>query len=184
MIEVVLLQDVMATFASNWYRIANTDGVEDIRIGDVFREKGSGEGAEEIRVEAVDISAVAGSSRLLVNRAHNRVAPQSYRMGAVLYQLARSASVEPEGAGPELTTQEQGLSGAAAQTDLQNSVPPESDEHRSGLPPQPVTDLLDEIIPTEPAVALPRPKKGGHKKPPNPRSARARLAAMSGAPEA
>lgn len=85
--------------------------------------------------------------------------------------------VEPfhplSGAGPEVTTQEQGLSGAAAQSDMQNSAPHDENEHRFGLPPQPVTDLLEDIKPLE--MPARRPKKGGHKQPPNPRSKRRRL---------
>lgn len=87
MLEVVLLQDVMASFATNWHRIATTEGVDTIKIGDVFREKGAGPGAEEIKVEALDLSPIPGGSRLLINRSHNRVSPQSYRLGAVLQRV-------------------------------------------------------------------------------------------------
>ena len=36
-VEVVVLQDVMSSYASTWLRIAKTQGTETIRVGDVIR---------------------------------------------------------------------------------------------------------------------------------------------------
>ena len=83
----VVLQDVMSSYASTWLRIAKTQGTETIRVGDVFREVGFGEGAEEMKVEAFEISPIPGGSRLLLLRAYHSTPPQSYRTGAVLRRL-------------------------------------------------------------------------------------------------
>ena len=95
--EVVILNDVMASYASTWLRIATTQGTDTLRIGDVFREAGSGEGAEEMKVEAFEISPIAGGSRMLVLRCF-KGKPQSYRLGAVLRRL------EPEPVASAKTT--------------------------------------------------------------------------------
>jgi hypothetical protein len=82
--ELVLLGDIQNGYASNWARIANTDGVADIKIGDRFREQGFGQGAEELEVAGVDISPIGGASRLFFNRAANATQPEVHRLGAVL----------------------------------------------------------------------------------------------------
>ena len=82
-----MLQDVMASYASTWLRIATTQGTDTIRVGDVFRESGSGEGVEEMKVEAFEISPIAGGSRLLLLRCFHGTKPQTYRVGAVLRRL-------------------------------------------------------------------------------------------------
>jgi hypothetical protein len=96
--EVVILREMMATYASNWTPIATTQGTDTLHVGDVFREAGSGEGAEEMKVEAFEISPIAGGSRLLLLRCHHSTKPQSYRLGAVLRRL------EPELVGPAKRT--------------------------------------------------------------------------------
>src|ERR1700674_894027 len=93
--ELVLLHDLQNSFASNWIRIANTSGVEEIQIGDAFREQGFGHGAEELKVAGVDISKVGGASRLFMDRAANNTQPEVHRLGCVfeLVRIAPPASV-------------------------------------------------------------------------------------------
>lgn len=88
MLEIVLLQDVLSSYASNWLRMATTTGADTIKQGDVFRERGFGEGAEELLVDALDISPIPGGSRILFRRCHHSTKPQSYRMGAVLLRIS------------------------------------------------------------------------------------------------
>lgn len=85
--ELVILQDVQNAFGSNWARIANTSGVQNIHIGDRFREQGFGPGAEELEVAGVDISPVGGLSRLFFNRGANATKPEVHRLGAVFEQV-------------------------------------------------------------------------------------------------
>lgn len=76
------------------------------------------------------------------------------------------------------------LSGAEVKEVMPNGSAGSQPEHRTrpddmtaGAPaaPTPALDLLDDVLPpAEPIVSLPRPKKGGHKKPPHPGSKRAR----------
>ena len=82
--ELVLLGDIQGGYGSNWYRVANTEGVSEIQIGDRFREKGYGPGSEELEVAGVDISVVGGFSRIFFNRAANATQPEVHRLGAVL----------------------------------------------------------------------------------------------------
>jgi hypothetical protein len=94
--ELVFLQDVQGGYASNWARIANTEGVKDIHIGDRFREQGFGPGAEELEVAGVDISPIGGASRLFFNRAANATQPEVHRLGAVFLQVGiKPAAVDP-----------------------------------------------------------------------------------------
>jgi hypothetical protein len=94
--ELVFLQDVQGGYASNWARIANTTGVNDIHIGDRFREQGFGPGAEELEVAGVDISPIGGASRLFFNRAANATQPEVHRLGAVFLQVSiQPAAVDP-----------------------------------------------------------------------------------------
>lgn len=86
--ELVLLGDIQNGYASNWARIANTEGVDKIQIGDRFREQGFGQGAEELEVAGLDISPVGGASRLFFNRAANATQPEVHRLGAVLLPVA------------------------------------------------------------------------------------------------
>src|SRR5207247_3028283 len=86
-LEVVILNEVMASYASTWLRIATTQGTETLKVGDVFRESGAGDGAEEMKVESFDISPIAGGSKMLVVRCHHVTKPQTYRLGAVLRRL-------------------------------------------------------------------------------------------------
>jgi hypothetical protein len=83
-VELVLLQDVQGGYGSNWYRVAKTEGVEQIKVGDRFREQGFGQGAEELEVGGIDISVVGGASRLYFIRAANATQPEVHRLGAVL----------------------------------------------------------------------------------------------------
>ena len=89
--ELVLLQDVQNSFASNWARVANTSGLSDIQIKDRFREQGFGAGHEELEVEGVDISKVGGFSRLYFRRAANATQPEVHRLGAVFEQVGIAA---------------------------------------------------------------------------------------------
>jgi hypothetical protein len=83
-VELVLLQDIQGGYGSNWYRVAKTEGVEQIKVGDRFREQGFGQGAEELEVGGIDISVVGGASRLYFIRAANATQPEVHRLGAVL----------------------------------------------------------------------------------------------------
>jgi hypothetical protein len=83
-VELVLLQDVQGGYGSNWYRVAKTEGVDQIKVGDRFREQGFGQGAEELEVGGIDISVVGGASRLYFIRAANATQPEVHRLGAVL----------------------------------------------------------------------------------------------------
>lgn len=85
--ELVLLQDVQNSFSSGWIRVANTSGLNDVHIGDRFREQGFGPGAEELEVAGVNISPVGGLSQLFVNRGGNATKPEVHRLGAVLEQV-------------------------------------------------------------------------------------------------
>lgn len=85
--ELVLLADCQSSFASSWQRVANTQGIKDIHIGDRFREQGFGVGAEELEVAGVDISPVGGFSRLYFNRGGNATKPEVHRLGAVFEQV-------------------------------------------------------------------------------------------------
>jgi hypothetical protein len=91
--ELVFLQDVQGGYASNWARIANTEGVKDIKIGDRFREQGFGPGAEELEVAGVDISPIGGASRLFFNRAANATQPEVHRLGAVFFPVFLKATM-------------------------------------------------------------------------------------------
>src|SRR5665213_19760 len=86
--ELVLLADVQNGYGSSWIRIANTAGVEDIHIGDCFREQGFGKGAEEFKVAGVDISKVGGFSKLFVDRGANATQPEVHRLGCVFEMVS------------------------------------------------------------------------------------------------
>lgn len=88
MTELVLLQDVVASYGSLWVRIANTQGHDQIKMHDRFREQGFGEGAEELEIEGVDFSPVSGASRVFVRRAANNTRAEVHRMGAVMQRVA------------------------------------------------------------------------------------------------
>ncbi len=90
--ELVLLQDVVSSYASNWARIALTAGVKDIHIGDRFREQGFGPGAEEMEVAGIDLSPVGGASRIFFNRCANATQPMTHRLGAV-FELVSTKSL-------------------------------------------------------------------------------------------
>jgi hypothetical protein len=92
-VELVLLADFQKSYASDWMRVANTEGVKDIRIGDRFREQGFGAGAEELEVDGLGISEVGGLSRLHVIRAANATQPEVHRLGAVFLQVGIKAAV-------------------------------------------------------------------------------------------
>jgi len=96
--ELVLLADVQNGYASSWIRIANTAGVEDIHIGDCFREQGFGKGAEELKVAGVDISPVGGFSKLFVDRGANATQPEVHRLGCVFEMV--SIAVGPSTVSP------------------------------------------------------------------------------------
>lgn len=94
--ELVVLHDLQSSFASNWARVANTTGIDQVKVGDCFRERGFGPGAEEMRVDGVDISVVGGASRLFFNRAANNTKPEVHRLGAVFDQTnVRVSEVDP-----------------------------------------------------------------------------------------
>src|SRR5438105_4462002 len=79
--QLVLLQDMVSSYAANWGRVANTEGIERIQIGDCFKEQGT---YEELRVAGIDISPVGGASRIYFERCANATQPQTHRIGAVL----------------------------------------------------------------------------------------------------
>jgi hypothetical protein len=85
--ELVLLADVQGGYGSQWIRIANTQGVAEIKIGDCFREQGFGQGSEELKVAGVDISPVGGASKIFVDRGANATQPMTHRLGAVMEQV-------------------------------------------------------------------------------------------------
>lgn len=87
--EVVLLDDMIATFNTTWARIANTTGADQIKVGDEFQEVGA---LEQFQVEAVSPSPVPGASRLRLLRAHHSTRPEVHKAGAVL----RSTSTRSE----------------------------------------------------------------------------------------
>ena len=95
--QVVLLADVQNGYASQWIRIANTQGVEDIHIGDCFREQGFGKGAEELKVAGVDISPIGGFSKLFVDRGGNATQPEVHRLGCVFEMVAIAPPVHEPG---------------------------------------------------------------------------------------
>lgn len=84
--ELVILQDVVASFSSNWLRVANTAGLNSVQIKDRFREQGFGEGAEELEVEGIDISPVGGASRIFFRRAANNTQAEVHKLGCVFLQ--------------------------------------------------------------------------------------------------
>lgn len=84
--EIVILDNMVATYAGNWVRVANTAGYDRIQIHDRFREQGFGEGAEEIEVEGVDFSPIGGASRLFVRRAANNTKAEIHKSGVVMLQ--------------------------------------------------------------------------------------------------
>lgn len=93
--EIVILDNMVATYAGNWVRIANAQGYDRIQIHDRFREQGFGEGAEEIEVEGVDFSPIGGASRLFVRRAANNTKAEIHKSGVVMLQtnVEREANV-------------------------------------------------------------------------------------------
>jgi hypothetical protein len=91
--ELVLLQDVVASYGSLWIRVANTQGHEGIQMHDRFREKGFGEGAEELEIEGVDISPVSGASRIFFRRAANNTRAEVHRLGAVMQLVGSPTSI-------------------------------------------------------------------------------------------
>jgi len=95
--ELVVLHDVQNAFNSTWVRVANTQGISDIHIGDRFREQGFGPGAEELEVAGINISAVGGASQLFFNRAANATKPEVHRLGAVFHMvgMGKPATVDP-----------------------------------------------------------------------------------------
>jgi hypothetical protein len=93
-VELVLLGDLQSGYSQTWARVANTEGVHDIQIGDRFREQGFGPGAEELEVAGVDISQVGGASRVFVIRAANATQPEVHRLGAVFLQVGIKPKAE------------------------------------------------------------------------------------------
>src|SRR2546426_6135279 len=79
--QLVLLQDMVSSYAANWARVANSEGIERIQIGDCFKEQGT---YEELKVAGIDIPPVGGASRLYFERCANATQPQTHRIGAVL----------------------------------------------------------------------------------------------------
>lgn len=95
--EVVILTDMMNSYATTWVRIANTQGIAEIKMGDEFREFGTGEAGERFKIEGIDLSPIPGSSRLYLLRGHRVTQPQSHRAGAVLQPLTMAAPVQATG---------------------------------------------------------------------------------------
>lgn len=81
--EIVILDDMVATFNTTWVRLANTAGHEAIRPGDEFQENGA---LEEFSVEATSFSPVPGASRIRLLRAHHSTKAEVHKAGAVLRQ--------------------------------------------------------------------------------------------------
>lgn len=79
--EIVILDDMVATFNTTWARVANTSGHEQIKPGDEFKENGA---LEEFSVEATSFSPVPGASRIRLLRAHHSTKPEVHKAGAVL----------------------------------------------------------------------------------------------------
>jgi hypothetical protein len=85
--ELILLNDVVASYGSLWLRVANSRDLPQVKIHDRFREQGFGEGAEELEVEGIDLSPVSGASRIFVRRAANNTKAEVHRLGAVMMQV-------------------------------------------------------------------------------------------------
>lgn len=79
--EIVILDDMVATFNTTWVRLANTAGHEAIKPGDEFQENGA---LEEFSVEATSFSPVPGASRIRLLRAHHSTKAEVHKAGAVL----------------------------------------------------------------------------------------------------
>lgn len=79
--EIVILDDMVATFNTTWVRLANTAGHDQIKPGDEFKENGA---LEEFSVEATSFSPVPGASRIRLLRAHHSTKAEVHKSGAVL----------------------------------------------------------------------------------------------------
>lgn len=79
--EIVILDDMVATFNTTWVRLANTAGHEAIKPGDEFQENGA---LEKFSVEATSFSPVPGASRIRLLRAHHSTKAEVHKAGAVL----------------------------------------------------------------------------------------------------
>lgn len=90
--EVVILDDMVATFNTTWVRIANTTGAEQIKVGDEFQEAGA---LEEFKVEATSFSPVPGASRLRLLRAHHSTKAEVHKAGGVLRQIGQTLVIGP-----------------------------------------------------------------------------------------
>lgn len=85
--QLVILKDAVAGYATLWLPVANTDDLDQIKIGDRFRAKGFGEGAEVLNVEAIDPSIIPGASRIFFNRGFGGTAVETHRLGQVFIRL-------------------------------------------------------------------------------------------------
>jgi len=108
-VEIVLLDDLVASHNTVWVRLANTTGHDQIKPGDEFKEVGA---LEEFSIEATSFSPVPGASRLRLLRAHHSTKPEVHKAGAV---LARTNDTSTVGAwpGPVLLDAEQNGSAEA-----------------------------------------------------------------------
>jgi hypothetical protein len=79
--ELVVLENVVASYATLWLRVANTEGYDKVRVGDEFKPAGA---LEILGVENVDPSPVAGASRIRFRRGEHATPVEIHRMGSVL----------------------------------------------------------------------------------------------------
>jgi hypothetical protein len=62
--EIVIIEDLVASYRTGWVRIARTSDAERLRINDVLRKRGNGQGSEELEVEAIS------EGRVFLKRGH------------------------------------------------------------------------------------------------------------------
>jgi hypothetical protein len=89
MLEITVLRDVVAAYGTLWVPISNSHGIDQIKIGDEFRENGTGEAGEIVAVEALDLSPVPGASRLYFRRGEHATRVETHRLGAVFTRLEK-----------------------------------------------------------------------------------------------
>ena len=79
--EIVIIEDLVASYRTGWVRIAKTSDSESLRIGDVLRRRGNGQGSEELKVEAIS------EGRVLLLRGHGPTPVDVHFHGSVFTVL-------------------------------------------------------------------------------------------------
>ena len=90
--ELVVLENVVASYATLWLRVANTEGYDKVRVGDEFKPAGA---LEILGVENVDPSPVAGASRIRFRRGEHATPIEAHRLGTVFKRLGEPTHPAP-----------------------------------------------------------------------------------------